>query len=147
VDGEFSHGVSLDKAGRPVLEYASTSGGQAYPEQERIYAPPFTGGFNVVILINRFTLSASPEEFERAFDESAEFMRSQPGFIRHTLVKSLRNPEIYVNIAEWTDAESHIRVVKSPGFAAHIGQLSKVARSEPDLHTVVQDVEVAPAGR
>jgi long-chain acyl-CoA synthetase len=133
-----------------VLEYASTSGGQAYDEQQRIYAPKFAGGFNVVILINRFTLSASPEEFEQAFDESAAFMRSQPGFIRHTLVKSLRNPESYVNIAEWQDAESHIRVVRSPGFAAHIEQLSKVARSEPDLHTVVQDVDArdaAPAGR
>jgi heme-degrading monooxygenase HmoA len=93
----------------------------------------------MVILINKFTLTASPEKFEEVFEESAAFMRQQPGFVRHTLIKSLRDPGTYVNIAHWEDAPSHIRVVRSPGFKVHIDTLATVARSEPDLYSVVQD--------
>jgi heme-degrading monooxygenase HmoA len=98
------------------------------------------GGSKMVILINRFTLTASPEKFEEVFEESAVFMRNHPGFIRHTLAKSLRDSNSYVNIAEWEDAPSHIRVVQSPEFRVHIDKLAEVARSEPDLYAIVQDV-------
>jgi long-chain acyl-CoA synthetase len=97
----------------------------------------------MVILINRFTLSGSPEQFEEAFEESAVFMRAQPGFIRHTLVKSLRNPNSYVNIAQWEDAEAHIKVVHSPEFAEHVQSLAKVATADPDLYSVALDVPEA----
>jgi long-chain acyl-CoA synthetase len=99
----------------------------------------------MVILINRFTVSASPEEFLTAFEESAVFMRAQPGFIRHTLVKSLRDPASYVNIAQWEQAEDHIRVVTSPQFGAHVQALAKVATSDPDLYAPVLEVEHAQA--
>jgi long-chain acyl-CoA synthetase len=95
----------------------------------------------MVILINNFTLSASPEKFEEAFRQSAVFMRRQPGFIRHTLVKSLRDPRCYVNIAQWQAAEDHIRAVRSPGFEAHVEALAKVAAPDPDLYAPVLEVE------
>lgn len=94
----------------------------------------------MVILINSFTLTASPQAFEEAFEQSAVFMRAQPGFIRHTLVKSLRDPQTYVNIAQWQNAGDHIRVVHSPEFKEHVTNLAKVARADPDLYSVVQDV-------
>ncbi|MBO0806685.1 MAG: antibiotic biosynthesis monooxygenase [Actinobacteria bacterium] len=94
----------------------------------------------MVILINRFTLTASPQAFEEAFEESAVFMRAQPGFVRHTLVKSLRDPQTYVNIAQWQDADDHIRVVHSPEFKEHVTNLAKVSRADPDLYSVVQEV-------
>ena len=94
----------------------------------------------MVILVNKFTLTASPEKFEEAFEESASFMRAQPGFIRHTLVKSLRDPSVYVNIAEWQDAADHMRALQSPGFEEHINTLAKVGRADPDLYSIVQDV-------
>jgi long-chain acyl-CoA synthetase len=99
----------------------------------------------MVILINRFTLSASQEEFEEAFEESAVFMRAQPGFIRHTLVKSLRDPDSYVNIAQWQEAADHIRVVHSPEFQAHVEALAKVATADPDLYSPVLEVAHAEA--
>ena len=99
----------------------------------------------MVILINRFTVSASEEEFLAVFEESAVFMRAQPGFIRHTLVKSLRDPNSYVNIAQWEQAQDHIRVVTSPEFGAHVQALAQVATSDPDLYAPVLEVEHAPA--
>jgi long-chain acyl-CoA synthetase len=102
-----------------------------------------TGGSKMVILVNRFTLTASPERFEEVFKASSEYMRSQPGFLNHTLVKSLRSPNVYVNIAHWSDATAHLRVVQSEGFAEHIRELAEVARAEPDLYAVVDHVEPA----
>jgi long-chain acyl-CoA synthetase len=94
----------------------------------------------MVIIVNKFTLTASPEEFEEAFEASASFMRAQPGFIRHTLVKSLRDPNIYVNIAEWQEAADQMRALQGPGFKDHIEALAKVGRADPDLYSIVQDV-------
>jgi long-chain acyl-CoA synthetase len=102
-----------------------------------------SGGSTVVILLNKFTLTTAPEEFERIFAESSEFMKNQPGFISHTLVKSLQRPNVYVNIAHWESAEDHLRVVSSEGFREHISQLATVARAEPDLYSAVLDVAVA----
>ena len=95
----------------------------------------------MVILINTFTLSASPEKFEEAFEESAAFMRRQPGFIRHTLVKSLRDPSSYVNIAQWHEVDDHVRAVTSPEFKSHVDALAKVATPDPNLYTPVLEVE------
>lgn len=93
----------------------------------------------MVILLNRFTLHASGEDFERAFKESGELMRRQPGFINYRLVRSLDNPSVYTNIAQWEDRESHDRVVRSPEFAEHIKTLAAVARPGPELWEVVME--------
>lgn len=93
----------------------------------------------MIILINRFTLHGSPEEFERVFKESAELLQRQPGFIHYRLVRSLFNPNIYTNIAQWEDRESHDRVIRSPEFGDHIKALGAVAAPGPELHEVVTE--------
>lgn len=95
----------------------------------------------MVILINRFTVTGDAEEFERVFEASSEFMVNQPGFQSHQLVRSLRNPTSYVNIALWESPQAHQAVVRSSGFAEHIAQLAKVATAEPDLYQPVLDRE------
>jgi quinol monooxygenase YgiN len=97
----------------------------------------------LVILINRFKLHASGEEFERVFKESGELMRRQPGFIHYRLVRSLFSPDVYTNIAQWEDRESHDRVLQSPEFAEHIKQLGTVAAPGPELHEVVMEGDPA----
>jgi long-chain acyl-CoA synthetase len=101
----------------------------------------FAGGSKMVILLNRLTVTGSPEKFEEVFAKTSEFMRAQPGFMGHTLVKSLRNPTSYVNIAHWEDAADHIRSVQNPEFMEHITALSEVSSSDPDLYSIVLEVE------
>jgi long-chain acyl-CoA synthetase len=91
----------------------------------------------MVTLINKFTVAGESTDFERIWQESSEFMRQQPGFISFRLVRSLNNPQVYINIAEWADAESHQRVVGSPNFQQHIAELAAVATPEPNLCEVV----------
>jgi long-chain acyl-CoA synthetase len=100
----------------------------------------FAGGSKMVILLNRLTVTGDPEKFEEIFAESSKFMREQPGFQGHTLVKSLRNPSSYVNIAHWEQAADHIRSVQNPGFMEHITALAEVSTSDPDLYSIVMDI-------
>jgi quinol monooxygenase YgiN len=95
----------------------------------------------MVTLVNVFTAHVEAEEFERVFAASSEFMCSQPGFLDHCLGRSLRRPGVYVNIAHWTDAAAHRKVVQSEGFRTHIAELSRVAKVEPDLYTPVLEAE------
>src|ERR1019366_3834716 len=100
----------------------------------------FAGGSKMVILLNRLTVTGSPEKFEEVFAKTSEFMRAQPGFMGHTWVKSLRNPSSYVNIAHWEDAADHIRSVQNPEFMEHITALAEVSSSDPDLYSIVLEV-------
>lgn len=91
----------------------------------------------MVILVNKFTVTTDPAEFERIWTASSDFMGQQPGFISFRLVRSLQDPQVYINIAEWADAESHRRVLRSDDFQTHITELASVAKVEPYLCDVV----------
>lgn len=103
----------------------------------------FAGGSKMVILLNRLTVTADADKFEEVFAKSSKFMRTQPGFMGHTLVRSLRNPGSYVNIAHWGQAADHINGVQNPEFMEHITALAEVSSSDPDLYSIVMDVERA----
>jgi long-chain acyl-CoA synthetase len=103
----------------------------------------FAGGSKMVILLNRLTVTGDSEKFEEVFAKSSQFMRAQPGFMGHTLVKSLRNPGSYVNIAHWEQAADHIQSVQNPEFMEHITALAAVSASDPDLYSIVMEVERA----
>jgi long-chain acyl-CoA synthetase len=95
----------------------------------------------MVTLINRFTVHGDGSEFEKVFEASSEFMRKQPGFLRHRLVRSLSDPQVYVNLAEWESVERHQEVVGSPEFAEHIKGLASLAKVEPDLYSPIFERE------
>ncbi|MFG2121414.1 antibiotic biosynthesis monooxygenase family protein [Streptomyces sp. NPDC048710] len=97
----------------------------------------------MVTLINKFTVNGDFDEFERIWAQSADFMRSQKGFIGFKLHRSLSRPDVYVNVALWESQADHQRVLASPEFAEHIKELAAVAVPDPDLYTVV--LEGAPA--
>lgn len=102
-----------------------------------------SGGTAVVTLVNKFTVTADPAEFERIWTDSSDFMRQQPGFISFRLLRSLQDPQVYINIAEWADAESHRRVLQSDDFQTHISALANVAKPEPHLCDMVLAYDTA----
>jgi quinol monooxygenase YgiN len=88
-----------------------------------------------ITFVNRFTLNGAPEDFERTFTETAEFIRKQPGLLRYTLSRDVGEPNNYVNIALWEDAQSLRAVVAHPEFAAHAQSLRALATSEGAVYT------------
>ncbi|MFE3323240.1 antibiotic biosynthesis monooxygenase family protein [Streptomyces sp. NPDC059176] len=90
-------------------------------------------------VINRLRLTGDREEFERLLGSMTAYMKSRPGFVSHRLYRSARNPEVYVELAEWRDAADHQAALRSQEFQAHIPQLMKHAEAEPDVFEPVVD--------
>jgi long-chain acyl-CoA synthetase len=99
----------------------------------------------MVTLINKFTVASDRDNFERVWEASSEFMRTQPGFLRFRLVRALHDECVYFNIAEWETAEAHQKSLHSEAFRSHILELAKVATAEPFLCDMVLDYDAAVA--
>lgn len=93
----------------------------------------------MIVFINRFTVTGDPQEFERAFAETAAHLAEQPGFIRYRLVRSGDDPHVYANVAEWETGADLRAAVRGPEFDEHARQLRRLARSEPQLYDVVAE--------
>ncbi|RCV47305.1 antibiotic biosynthesis monooxygenase family protein [Marinitenerispora sediminis] len=100
-----------------------------------------------VVFVNRFTLHTSPEEFERAFDTTAQFLRRQPGFLQSTLSRHADKPDSYLNIARWRDARSFHAALTHPDFAAHAAALRAVSTSDPNLYVPRRTITAEPPDR
>ena len=87
-----------------------------------------------VTFVNRFTVNGAPEAFESAFNETAEFIRRQPGLLRYTLSRDVRDTNQYINVAYWDNAESLKTVLAHPDFASHAAALRSLATSEGTLY-------------
>ncbi|HWB38516.1 MAG TPA: AMP-binding protein, partial [Rugosimonospora sp.] len=98
-----------------------------------------TGAPPMVTFINQLTVTGSAEEFEKISARMSEFMASRPGYLNHRLLRSLRAPESYVEIAEWENPEAHQAAVRSDEFQALISELGRVvAKPTPGLFTDVK---------
>lgn len=94
----------------------------------------------MVTLINRFTVKeGGNEEFEKILDGLTGYMSAQPGFLGHRLLRSVRNRQVYVETAEWSDAESHRNAMGGEEFRSHIQRLGSVATPDPDIFETVAE--------
>lgn len=96
-----------------------------------------------VTLINYFMLTGPADEFEKAFAETAAFFAEQPGFLDHTLLRQLDEPNTYVNVARWSDQQALRLAVARPEFQPHSTALRELATSEPKLFSVRLEVAAA----
>ncbi len=88
----------------------------------------------MVTFINQLTVTGSVEEFEAISARLSDFMSAQPGYLSHRLLRSLRRPNVFVEIAEWQEAPAHQAAVRSDEFQALIRELAQVVeKPAPDL--------------
>ncbi|KOG87064.1 oxygenase, partial [Streptomyces varsoviensis] len=81
--------------------------------------------------INRFTVSGDTAAFEAGIAEITEHMTQQPGFHSHRLYRSAKDAAVYVEVAEWDDAESHQRAVRTEGFQRAVRPVMSLATADP----------------
>jgi len=94
----------------------------------------------MVTLINRFVVSEGKgEEFEKILTGITEYMSDQPGFLGHRLYRSLKNPEVYIETAQWKDAESHRTAMRAEAFRDRVQALGGVAKPDPDVFETVDE--------
>ena len=95
----------------------------------------------MLVLINKFVVTGSAEEFEKVFTETAEFMRGRPGFLRYRLVRSDSDPAVYINIAEWADREALLSMADRPEMVEHRERIRTVAIPDPHFCSPVAEAE------
>lgn len=93
----------------------------------------------MVTLINQLVVTGDVEEFLAVAERLSAFMSRQPGYRSHSLLRSLREPLTYVELAEWDRPEQHGAAVRSDEFQALIQELAKVvAKPSPGLFETVR---------
>lgn len=87
-----------------------------------------------VVLMNVFTLDKADEaSFLKTWQDDAEFMKRQPGFISTQLHRALGDSPTYLNYAVW-ESTSHFRAAFShPDFQAKIAGYPASAVASPHL--------------
>jgi long-chain acyl-CoA synthetase len=103
------------------------------------------GGPTMVTMVNKFTVFGDTDEFVRVWLSSADFMRTQQGFRGFRLLRSVMDPLVYINVAEWETVEDHQRVLQGADFQTHIKELAALAAPEPNLCTVVAEAQAEAA--
>ncbi|RDG36582.1 AMP-binding protein [Streptomyces corynorhini] len=81
--------------------------------------------------INRFTVRGDAAEFEKRIGEITAHMSRQPGFRSHRLLRSAKDARLYVEIAEWDDARSHGRALRTETFQRAVREVQKLASADP----------------
>ena len=88
-----------------------------------------------ITFVNRFTVQGTPQDFERAFRGTAEFLRRQPGLVGWTLSQQVDAPGSYVNVAVWESEQAFRAAVSHPDFRQHAAAVRRLASSESALYT------------
>ena len=94
-----------------------------------------------VILINPFEVPEGKEqECLKMWDEAAEFLKNQPGYINTKLHQSiLDNAKFrFINVAEWETPESFFTAVQTEEFQKITEGTMEAYPHYPSLYTVIR---------
>ncbi|MGV9293033.1 antibiotic biosynthesis monooxygenase family protein [Amycolatopsis sp. NPDC003676] len=83
------------------------------------------------VFINRYSVTGDRAAFERVLGRIKEHMRQQEGWHSHRLYQSVRDPDVYIETAEWVDAAAHRRATSSDGFRIPVREIGALATVNP----------------
>ncbi|KOG87820.1 antibiotic biosynthesis monooxygenase family protein [Streptomyces varsoviensis] len=97
-----------------------------------------------VTLVNTLKVIGSIEDFERVTGDLTDYMRRRPGYVSHQMLRSLRDPNVFVELATWERAEDHRAAVQSDGFRSRVtGLAGVIEKPTPDLYEVIHEAVAA----
>lgn len=87
-----------------------------------------------VILVNVFTLDEADEQaFLQTWEDDAQFMKKQPGFISTQLHRAIGERPTYLNYAIWTSTAEFRAAFTHPEFIARLSAYPSSAVAMPHL--------------
>ena len=87
-----------------------------------------------VVLVNVFALDTADEQaFLRTWQDDAEFMKRQPGFISTQLHRAIGESPTYLNYAVWETTAAFRAAFIHPGFVAKLSAYPSSAVASPHL--------------
>ena len=87
-----------------------------------------------VVLVNVFTLDRADEPaFVKSWQDDAEFMKRQPGFISTQLHRAIGDSPTYLNYAVWESTADFRAAFTHPEFRVKISSYPSSAVASPHL--------------
>ena len=87
-----------------------------------------------VVLVNIFTLDKADEpSFMNAWQDDAQFMKQQPGFISAQLHRAIGDSPCYLNYAVWETTAQFRAAFANPAFRAKLSAYPSSAVASPHL--------------
>ncbi|MFC3998514.1 antibiotic biosynthesis monooxygenase family protein [Nocardiopsis sediminis] len=86
----------------------------------------------MLTLIITFTVTGDPEKFRTAQSAVIAHASRLPGFGGSRLHRSLTDPNVYVEVVEWADADTHRAAVADPDFRLLLGEMGEHATAASD---------------
>lgn len=87
-----------------------------------------------VVLVNIFTLDLKDEDiFLKAWQDDAQFMKRQPGFISTQLHRAVGESPTYLNYAVWDTMADFRAAFSHPEFRAKLSDYPSSAKASPHL--------------
>ena len=87
-----------------------------------------------VVLVNVFTLDKADEQiFLQAWQDDAQFMKRQPGFISTQLHRAIGDSSTYVNYSVWESTAQYRAAFTHPEFLASIAAYPSSVVATPHL--------------
>ena len=87
-----------------------------------------------VVLVNLFTLDRADEEtFLKVWQDDADFMKRQPGFISTQLHRAIGKRPTYLNYAVWQTTADFRAAFSHPEFRAKLSAYPSSAAASPHL--------------
>ena len=99
-----------------------------------------------VVLVNLFTLDKADEQtFLKTWQDDADFMKRQPGFISTQLHRAIGENPTYLNYAVWESTAAFRAAFSHPDFRANLVLYPSSAVASPHLFqkVAVPDICVA----
>lgn len=89
-----------------------------------------------VTLVNIFTVNSNDiESLLEAWEQDANWMKKQPGYISTQLHKGIAGSDVFLNCAIWESVEHFRAAFTSPEFINRLGAYPQSAVSQPHLFT------------
>jgi heme-degrading monooxygenase HmoA len=87
-----------------------------------------------VVLVNVFTLDAADDRaFLQVWQDDADFMKRQPGFISTQLHRAIGDSPTYLNYAVWESTADFRAAFTHPQFVAKLSAYPSSAAASPHL--------------
>ena len=89
---------------------------------------------NAIVLVNPFTLDKADEAvFLKTWQDDAEFMKGQPGFISTQLHRAIGESPTYLNYAVWESTAAFRAAFTHPQFRAKLSSYPASTVASPHL--------------
>lgn len=93
----------------------------------------------MVTFVNKLTVHGDIDTFLAVKGQLTAYMSAQPGYVSHLTLRHAGEPNVFLELAVWKDADAHREAVRSEEFQSLVKGLGPLATPDPGLYEIVEE--------